>query len=251
MATAKPKKGAKSVPPQREVVEPEAKSVDQLSIVKRDGVSDARLYAESMMSPIVRSALLARSNGDNFFEHAGDGERSDLDSCIELVAERCEEVRNGKLDGVTDMLVAQMAALDAIFSVCTKRAGANMGRYPEAVDRYMGLALKAQTGCRVTAETLARIKRGGKQTVKVVHVHEGGQAVVADTVNTQNNNGAAGGSGGADGGKDEQPCGSGARVPEERAALPRPDETGDIVPIPGNEGQEAVSVAWGAEPRSA
>ncbi|OYU35259.1 MAG: hypothetical protein CFE35_09710 [Novosphingobium sp. PASSN1] len=43
--------------------------------------------------------------------------------------------------------------------------------------RYMRLALKAQAACRSTLEALARLHQPREQTVKHVHVSEGGQAV--------------------------------------------------------------------------
>jgi hypothetical protein len=41
-------------------------------------------------------------------------------------------------------------------------------------------------------EALAKIRRKGEQTVKVVHVYPGGQAVVAETINQGGANGKAG-----------------------------------------------------------
>lgn len=173
------------------------KSPDSLTLVEREGKSRAEIHAEASLSPVIRNAILSKTYGDEFFGCNKDGERSDIDASVAFVTEKCAEVRAGNLDHVTDMLVAQMATLDTLFTTMCSRAGSNMGKYPEAVDRYFNWAMKAQAGCRTTAETLARIKRGGKQTVKVVHVHEGGQAVVADTVNQQTNHSGRGVDGGS------------------------------------------------------
>lgn len=56
----------------------------------------------------------------------------------------------------------------------------NLGEYPQAMERYTRLALKAQGNCRATLEALAKLHQPREQTVKHVHVNEGGQAVVAD-----------------------------------------------------------------------
>ncbi len=44
----------------------------------------------------------------------------------------------------------------------------------------MRLALKVKANSRATLETLAKLHQPREQTVRHVHVNEGGQAVVAD-----------------------------------------------------------------------
>jgi hypothetical protein len=56
------------------------------------------------------------------------------------------------------MLNAQANALNAVFSELCRRAALNMGEYPDAMERYLRLAFKAQSQCRATVETLAVIK---------------------------------------------------------------------------------------------
>lgn len=135
------------------------------------------------------------------------------------------------------MLTAQALTLDAMFTEYGRRAMANLGDYPDAVERYTNLASKAQAQCRTTIETLARVKRGGKQTVKVVHVHEGAQAVVTDTFN----HGGAGSGGGGEFKTDVPPHGQGTR----RAALPGPNEAGYGMPLPCDARKEAVPASRG------
>lgn len=52
--------------------------------------------------------------------------------------------------------------------------------YPEAFERYMRLALKSQSACRATLDALVKIHQPREQTVRHVHVNDGGQAIVAD-----------------------------------------------------------------------
>lgn len=217
------------------------KDPDVLETTRIPGLTNEEMFAESTLSSIIRNAAAARTYGGESFTP---GPKSDANHCVTIVAKTCGEVRNAELGAVTDMLTAQMFTLDSLFTAMVKRAGENMGQYPEAVDRYMGIAMKAQAGCRTTAETLARIKRGGKQTVKVVHVHEGGQAVVADTVN---NSTRTGGGGGGNGENDGQVHGQSQGGP----ALLGQDEAGYGVPLPGIEGSEALPLARRAEHRSA
>jgi hypothetical protein len=56
------------------------------------------------------------------------------------------------------MLTTQAHTLDTIFNQLARLSQANVGQYLEAADRFMRLALKAQSQCRATIETLAEIK---------------------------------------------------------------------------------------------
>ena len=208
-----------------------------LSMVRQPGKSDEQIVTETVLSPITRSAVIANTFAASSFE----GSKPSLDHTSGILAKGCAAVRGGDLDHVTDMLTAQMSALDALFTHMVGRASSNFGQHPSAVDRYMGIAFKAQSSCRVTAETLARIKRDGKQTVKVVHVHEGGQAQVADTIN----NGTRGGLG-SEHDTQSQAKDANASV----AALPSPDAQIDGLSLARDE-ERSLSHARGHEPRSA
>jgi len=67
-------------------------------------------------------------------------------------------VNKGDLSAAENMLQAQAIALDAIFAEMARRSAVNMGEFLDATDRYIRLALKAQSQCRATVETLAVIK---------------------------------------------------------------------------------------------
>jgi hypothetical protein len=56
------------------------------------------------------------------------------------------------------MLTSQAIALDSIFNRLAIQAHASIGKHPKVVDTYLRLALKAQSQCRATAETLANLK---------------------------------------------------------------------------------------------
>jgi hypothetical protein len=106
---------------------------------------------------------------------------------------------------------------------------------------FGNLATKLLRTSQGQMETLARMRRGGEQVVRHVHVdNRGGQAVIAENVQT----------GGQRNGKvDEQPhaTGSAGLGP----ALLGSDPFGCGVPIPSREGQEAVPNAWRGESGSA
>jgi hypothetical protein len=76
------------------------------------------------------------------------------------------------------MLVAQAHTLEAIFHELAKRSALNMGEYVNAAETYMRLALKAQSQCRATIETLALIKNPSPVTfVRQANVAHGPQQV--------------------------------------------------------------------------
>jgi hypothetical protein len=56
------------------------------------------------------------------------------------------------------LLTVQAHTLDAIFNELAQRAALNIGEYLNACETYLRLALKAQSQCRATLETLAAIK---------------------------------------------------------------------------------------------
>jgi hypothetical protein len=56
------------------------------------------------------------------------------------------------------MLTAQAHSLDGMFNNLARRAYRNLDEYPDAADRYMRLALKAQGQCRANVEALAEMK---------------------------------------------------------------------------------------------
>jgi hypothetical protein len=55
-------------------------------------------------------------------------------------------------------MTVQAITLDKIFVEMARRAASNMGQYRDTMAVYMKLALKAQSQCRTTLQTLAEIK---------------------------------------------------------------------------------------------
>lgn len=108
--------------------------------------------AEIAYDPAARS--LAGAGG---FIKGSMGEQP-LTESLDALTAQIKEVRSGKLGSAERMLVAQANTLDAIFNELARRAALNMGEYLNATDRYLRLALKAQSQCRATLETLAAIK---------------------------------------------------------------------------------------------
>jgi hypothetical protein len=119
------------------------------------------------------------------------------------------------------LLAAQMIAANEGALRCAGTVG--QSQMINQIEAFGSLANKFMRTFVAQVEALGKLRRGGEQTVKVVHIHKGGQAVVADTFNQ---------GGGPNAKSDEQPYGTG--VPARRAALPGPDPTRDGMPLPGD-----------------
>ncbi len=69
-----------------------------------------------------------------------------------------ETVNGGDMLSLERVLVAQALSLNTMFAELSRRAAVNMGRDSDATDRYLRLALKAQSQSRASIEALAVIK---------------------------------------------------------------------------------------------
>jgi len=100
-----------------------------------------------------------------------------LAECVSALRAKAGAVSRGDLSSAESMLIEQAAALNAIFGELTRRSAMNMGEYLDAADRYMRLALKAQSQCRATLETLATIKAGPAIFARQANIAHGPQQV--------------------------------------------------------------------------
>ena len=82
----------------------------------------------------------------------------DLSELITDLQKKAETIQDGNMKPVEAMLYGQAMALQTIFTNLARRSAMNAGEYIDAADKYMRLALKAQSQCRATLETLAEIK---------------------------------------------------------------------------------------------
>lgn len=105
-----------------------------------------------------------------------------LGECIHALRETSQAINGGDLSGAEAMLAAQAASLNAIFAEMARRAAMNMGEYLGATETYLRLALKAQTQCRATLETLATIKNPPTVFARQANIAHGPQQVNNRTV---------------------------------------------------------------------
>ena len=105
-----------------------------------------------------------------------------LTECAVVLRETAKRLNDGDLSAAVTMLSCQAVTLNAMFGELARRAGLNMGENLGATETYMRLALKAQSQCRATLETLAAIKNPPIVLTRQTNINVGQQQV---------NNGAA------------------------------------------------------------
>lgn len=130
--------------PKREVV---------LQIAQRPGESQGAAIARMSTKPEVQAAITLKSLED--FDRENSAPLMDFVAALE---KHGKAANSGDLTQGEAMLMAHAHTLDSLFNTLTRRALLNLGQYPDAVERYLRLALKAQSQCRSTLETLAAIK---------------------------------------------------------------------------------------------
>ena len=200
--------------------------------------TEQQTMARIMVGPYWRHGFVAKAIVDKSAgKIPGDPQFDDYGKAIKA---RADQAAKGDLKLASDMLVAQAHSLDALFTEFARRAALNMGEYVSTAESYGRIALKAQANCRATLEALMKLHQPREQTVKHVHVNEGGQAVVADHFHA----------GGRENGKSiKQSHATGAAG--DHAALPSPDPQGNGVPIPRGQREAAMQNARRDEPRTA
>jgi len=101
----------------------------------------------------------------------------DITSCRDAVVDAATRASRGDLSEGEALLMSQAISLNAIYTNLASRAALNVGEYIDAAERCMRLALKAQSQCRATVETLAAIKQGPTILARQANIAHGPQQV--------------------------------------------------------------------------
>lgn len=190
--------------------------------------SEAATISRVVTAPFLRHGIVASGIAEKMMGKLPGEPR--FDDYAHAIHDKADETAKGDLAAASEMLTAQALTLDTIFTEMARRSILNMGDYLDASERYMRLALKAQANSRATLEALAKLHQPREQTVRHVHVNDGGQAVIADQFHHH--------AGGKENAKSaEQPHATGTGAAGASAALPSPDAEGNGVPIPSREGE--------------
>jgi len=110
---------------------------------------EAVTIARTVLQPAVQAAVTLKDYDKSY----GD---LDLSGLIDALKEQTKASRDGDLTRAEAMLTAQAHTLDAIFNNLARQA-INAG-YLDKLSGYLKLALRAQSQCRATWETLATIQ---------------------------------------------------------------------------------------------
>lgn len=112
--------------------------------------ADQARLAKLIVSPHVRAAQLIARLGSESVDGPALGDE---------LKTQIATIHSGDMERPEAMLTAQAHSLDGLFNALAHRSLGNMeAGYGEAAERYMKMALRAQSQCRATLETLAEIK---------------------------------------------------------------------------------------------
>lgn len=121
-------------------------------------VPDSSWTRDRLIAKLAVDGTMANATTIQTYAYGQMGEHGSMSQTIDSLQDKIKASKEGSTAVADEHLVGQATALNAVFNECFRRAALNMGEYPEAMERYMRLGLKAQSQCRATLESLARIK---------------------------------------------------------------------------------------------
>jgi hypothetical protein len=127
------------------------KPVSVLTIQRSKDETAEQAFARNVLRPTVTAAITLKSI-------SRERDNVPLNDLIGALDKQCDTVKANQLGRAEGMLIVQAHTLDALFNQLARRAALNEGQHMEAADRYYRLALRAQSQCRATLESLALMK---------------------------------------------------------------------------------------------
>lgn len=134
------------------------------------GQSPDAAKAELMVTGLAMNAVAAMT----FSSQMGE---LDVTECLTALRAVTQRINGGDLSDAESLLAAQSIVLNTVFLELSRRAALNIGEHLDASDRYMRLALKAQSQCRATIETLALMKNPPAVFARQANIANGPQQV--------------------------------------------------------------------------
>jgi hypothetical protein len=120
-----------------------------LRVTAKPDEDEATSLARTVLRPTVQAAVVI-TDYDKAYGNL------ELMALVDALGEQTTAVAKGDLKRAESMLTTQAHTLDAIFNNLARRA--INAEYMDILDRYLKLALRAQSQCRATWEALATIK---------------------------------------------------------------------------------------------
>ena len=112
---------------------------------------------EKVLKQLVQSPELTNSAVVLAYKGSIAGDRIDLSDIVDSMQQSSEKLQsNAPLELTENILISQAQSLNVMF--CDLAIKANNQKYIDNMDKFLKLALKAQSQCRATLETLANIK---------------------------------------------------------------------------------------------
>jgi len=154
-----------------------------LAVDQAPNESAAQALARAILTTRLRHSLAASGFAASFLP--SDSVKPGVMDYVKEHRAAAAPLGEGDLAKISEVLAAQALTLDSMFTELARRAALNMGQHLDASERYARLALKAQSNSRSTLEALARLHQPRETTMRHVHVNDGGQAIVTETLNYQ------------------------------------------------------------------
>jgi hypothetical protein len=126
--------------------------------------------AKLTLEPSVHGAIVALDYLKSNF-----AEELDVGALVASLEVSIQDLVAGDMKRAEAMLFGQATALQTIFTNLARRA--NSQQYLKHLETYLRLALKAQSQCRATLETLAAIKAGPVVIARQANIAHGPQQV--------------------------------------------------------------------------
>ena len=135
-----------------------------LQIQQRQGETEGDALARTMLQPQVQAGVSLSLLAKGTFDEAGFGE------LVVALEDTTGAIKEGNLYRLEETLSAQATVLDAIFNHLVQRAVNNLGHYVDTVETYMKLALRAQSQCRATVDSLAQLKKPSTEVIRQTNI---------------------------------------------------------------------------------
>lgn len=144
-----------------------------ITVVGKDQTKEeqAREYARTMVSPELAAFRVLRGS-DSKGDTCNLWDKLDEPSLTDELRAQAEAVNRGEMDRVEAMLINQATGLQNLFA---RLVGRGMGcDHAPAFEANLRIALRAQSQCRATLETLAAIKNPPVVFAKQANINQGG-----------------------------------------------------------------------------
>lgn len=166
-----PRKKALTTPTKGEPKAPVKSDPNLVEFSQRPDESTRDAFGRNAIRSTIGSAMTIKAYSGKY----GDG--LEIMGLVNALSDQAKAVNDGDLKGAEVMLTTQAYALEAIFNNLAQRAALNAGEYMGTCETYLRLALKAQSQCRATLETLAAIKNPPVIYARQANVTTGPQQV--------------------------------------------------------------------------